>query len=79
MNTNPFFIAFFAHFFLVGDRINWHKLVGLALAFYNDRRLIRLHEAVFEAVRRRAPAAARRAMDRHMRAIKNVETVLAKG
>ena len=50
-----------------------------ALAFYNDRRLIRLHEAVFEAVRRRAPAAARRAMDRHMRAIKNVETVLAKG
>lgn len=33
MNTSPFFIAFFAHFFLVGDRINWHKLVGLALAF----------------------------------------------
>lgn len=33
MNTSPFFIAFFAHFFLVGDRMNWHKLVGLALAF----------------------------------------------
>jgi GntR family transcriptional repressor for pyruvate dehydrogenase complex len=50
-----------------------------ALAFYNDRRLIHLHEAVFDAVRRRAPAAARRAMQRHMRAIKNVEAVLAKG
>ena len=30
-------------------------------------------------VRRRAPGAARRAMQRHMRAIKNVEAVLAKG
>ncbi len=50
-----------------------------ALAIYNDRRLIDLHTAIFEAVRRRAPAAARRAMERHMRAIKNVETVLAKG
>jgi GntR family transcriptional repressor for pyruvate dehydrogenase complex len=50
-----------------------------ALAIYNDRRLIRLHAAIFEAVRRRAPAAARRAMERHMRAIKNVETMLAKG
>jgi DNA-binding FadR family transcriptional regulator len=50
-----------------------------ALAFYNDRRLIELHAAIFNAVRRRGPAAARRAMERHMRAIKNVETVLAKG
>ena len=33
MNTNPFFIAFFAHFFLVGDRLNWQKLIGLVLAF----------------------------------------------
>ncbi len=50
-----------------------------ALAFYNDRRLIDLHSGIFEAVRRRDSAAARRAMERHMRAIKNVETVLARG
>ncbi len=50
-----------------------------ALAFYNDRRLIDLHAGIFEAVRRRDSAAARRAMERHMRAIKNVETVLARG
>ena len=50
-----------------------------ALPIYNDRRLIDLHVAIFEAVRRRDAAGARRAMERHMRAIKNVEVVLAKG
>ncbi len=50
-----------------------------ALTFYNDRRLLALHLQIYEAVRRRDPAEARRAMGRHMRAIQNVETVLAKG
>jgi len=50
-----------------------------ALPIYSDRRLVALHVAIFEAVRRRDPAGARRAMQRHMRAIQNVETVLAKG
>lgn len=50
-----------------------------AVAFYNDGRLLRLHERIFEAVRRGDPKAARASVEDHMRAIQNVETVLAKG
>lgn len=50
-----------------------------ALAFYNDRRLVGLHDAIFQAVRRHDPGAARQAMARHMRAIRTVEALLAKG
>ncbi len=49
-----------------------------ALAFYNDRRLYDLHFKVFDAVRRRDPHHAALAMERHMRAIQTVETLLAK-
>lgn len=50
-----------------------------AVSFYTkDRRLFDWHRAIFDAVRRRDPKAARPAVLRHMRAIKNVETVLAK-
>lgn len=50
-----------------------------ALDFYNDRRFLDLHGTVLDAVRRRDPHGAALAMKRHMRAIQNVETVLAKG
>jgi GntR family transcriptional repressor for pyruvate dehydrogenase complex len=50
-----------------------------AMAFYNDGRLFRLHERILQAVRRRDPKAARASVEDHMRAIQNVETVLAKG
>lgn len=50
-----------------------------ALAFYNDRRLTELHEEIMRAVQDRNPRAARVSVQRHMRAIQNVETVLAKG
>ncbi len=50
-----------------------------ALDIYNDRRLLGLHEDILEVVRRRDPQAARRAMQRPMRAIQNVETLLARG
>ena len=49
------------------------------VAFYNDGRLFRLHERILQAVRRRDPKAARASVEGHMRAIQNVETVLAKG
>lgn len=50
-----------------------------AVASYKDRRLFELHEQIFRAVRRRDPKAARASVERHMRAIQSVETVLAKG
>lgn len=33
MNTQPFFVAILAHFFLVDDRLNPRKIVGILLAF----------------------------------------------
>ncbi len=33
MNTQPFFVAIFAHFLLSGDRLNIRKIGGIALAF----------------------------------------------
>ena len=33
MSTYPFFIAFFAHFFIPGDRLSSAKVAGLALSF----------------------------------------------
>ena len=50
-----------------------------AMPFYNDERLFRLHERILQAVRRGDPKAARASVEDHMRAIQNVETVLAKG
>jgi DNA-binding FadR family transcriptional regulator len=50
-----------------------------ALAFYTDRRLVELHEHILRAVQKRDPRAARVSVERHMRTIRNVETVLAKG
>jgi len=33
MNTQPFFVAILAHFFLIDDRLNLKKIFGIALAF----------------------------------------------
>src|SRR5262245_2139161 len=55
------------------------RTAGPAVAFYNDERLFRLHERICEAGRRGDPKAARASVEDHMRAIQNVETVLAKG
>lgn len=33
MNTQPFFVAILAHFFLIDDRLNLRKILGIALAF----------------------------------------------
>jgi len=32
LNTQPFFVAVLAHFFLAGDKLNMRKIVGIALA-----------------------------------------------